>query len=97
MSVPNQMIGGPASHCLEVQMIRKRGRTPLLFLIALIFVSLQSLILANRTHAENHFWNDLGIVKIDEKLTAPSFRLKDLNGKEVKLEDHRGGKALHRI
>ena len=71
-------------------MIRKRGRTLLLFSIALIFVSLQSLILANRTHAENHFWNDLGIVKIDEKLTAPSFRLKDLNGKEVKLEDYRG-------
>ena len=61
-----------------------------LVLITWVFFSSYSLIFPNRTGAESHFWSDLGIVKIDEKLTAPSFALKDLNGKEVKLEDHRG-------
>ena len=61
-----------------------------LFLAVLILFSLHFVILLQRAHAEGHFWDDLGIVRIDEKLAAPSFRLKDLNGREVKLEDHRG-------
>ena len=61
-----------------------------LVLITWVFFSSYSLIFPNRAGAERHFWDDLGVVRIDEKLAAPSFRLKDLNGKEVKLEDHRG-------
>jgi len=75
---------------LEEQVIRKHDRTLSVSSVALIFVSLHSLILPTRTHADRHFWGDLGVVRIDEKLAAPSFTLKDLNGKEVKLEDHRG-------
>ncbi len=61
-----------------------------LVLITWVFFSAYSLIFPNRTDAEIHFWENLGVVRINEKLAAPSFRLKDLNGKEVKLEDHRG-------
>jgi hypothetical protein len=60
------------------------------FRLLLSFVFLHSPILPNRVHGDNHFWDDLGVVKIDEKLMAPTFTLRDLNGKEVKLEDHRG-------
>jgi peroxiredoxin len=71
-------------------MVGKYARTLSLFLVALFSVFLISLLLPNRIHADNHFWGGLMIVKIDEKVTAPSFTLKDLSGKEVKLEDHRG-------
>ncbi len=71
-------------------MVGTYARILSLLSIALILFSLQSLVLANRAHGENHFWSHLGIVKIDEELKAPSFSLKDLDGREVKLEDHRG-------
>jgi len=75
---------------MKEHVIVKPGRTFSLFSVALIFFFVHSLILPNATNAERHFWENLGVVRIDEKLAAPSFRLKDLNGKEVKLEDHRG-------
>jgi peroxiredoxin len=78
------------SNYLEGRVVRKQWRSFSFFSFALMFVSLHYFVSLNRANAESHFWNELGIVKIDEKLTAPSFRLKDLNGKEVKLEDHRG-------
>jgi peroxiredoxin len=34
--------------------------------------------------------NELGIIGFDEKIEAPDFKLKDLNGQEVRLKDHRG-------
>ncbi|MFQ6079075.1 MAG: redoxin domain-containing protein, partial [Thermodesulfobacteriota bacterium] len=71
-------------------MTRKYTSILLPFSIALIPVFLNFLILPNRAHADSHFWGALAIVRIDEKLVAPSFTLKDINGKEVKLEDHRG-------
>jgi peroxiredoxin len=45
--------------------------------------------LLNGTDAETHFWDELGVVRINERVKAPSFTLRDLNGKEVKLEDQR--------
>ena len=78
------------SHFLGEQMIGKRGRTFSLFLVFLIFVSLYFPIVPNRVHGDNHFWGDLRIARIDEKLTVPTFTLRDLNGKEVRLEDYRG-------
>lgn len=71
-------------------MVGKHARTLSLFLVILFSVFLNPLILPSRAHADGHFWGKLQVVKIDEKLTAPSFTLKDLNGKEMKLEDHRG-------
>jgi len=71
-------------------MVKKHGRNLLLFCITFISVFLNSLILPNRPDASRHLWGELGIARIDEKLVAPSFTLKDLNGKEMKLEDHRG-------
>lgn len=71
-------------------MVGKHGRTFLLFLVPLFFVLLLSLIGWNRAHTDGHFWTELGVVKFDKELRAPTFTLKDLNGKEVKLEDHRG-------
>jgi len=84
------VIGDYSSNYLEGKVVRKQWRSFSFFSFPLIFFSLLCFVSLNRAHAENHFWKYLGIVKIDEKLTAPSFRLKDLNGKEVKLEDHRG-------
>jgi thiol-disulfide isomerase/thioredoxin len=33
---------------------------------------------------------ELGIIKLNQKIKAPNFALEDLNGNEVKLEDFRG-------
>jgi peroxiredoxin len=52
--------------------------------------SLHYPVLPKGANAENHFWDNLAVVKVDEELKAPSFTLKALNGKEVKLEDYRG-------
>lgn len=71
-------------------MAGKHGKTLLLFSVALFFVFLSSLIGLNQAHADRHFWGELGVIKLDKKLTAPTFTLRDLNGKGVKLEDHRG-------
>jgi cytochrome c biogenesis protein CcmG/thiol:disulfide interchange protein DsbE len=69
---------------------RKHGRTLPLFGISFIYLFLISVILPSLAFADRHYWADLEIARIDEKLVAPNFTLKDLNGKEVKLEDHRG-------
>ncbi|NIS60488.1 MAG: redoxin domain-containing protein [Proteobacteria bacterium] len=71
-------------------MVGKHARTFSLFLVTLFSVFLNPLILPSRVHADGHFWGALAIVRIDEKLMAPSFTLKDLNGQEMKLEDQRG-------
>jgi peroxiredoxin len=71
-------------------MVRKYKKVFSLFSVTLIFISFHFFILLSRAKGHRHFWGDLGIVRIDEKFTAPSFTLKDLNGEEVKLEDHRG-------
>jgi peroxiredoxin len=60
------------------------------FSVVLIFLSLSCLTLPNKTDAKSHFWNDLWIIKFEKMEQAPSFRLKDLDGEEVTLEDHRG-------
>ncbi len=53
------------------------------------FLFLNSLLL-NQAEAKDHFMEALGIFELDEKIEAPDFTLKDLNGKEVKLKDYRG-------
>lgn len=61
-----------------------------MFSVALIFLSLYCLTIPNKTSAKSHFWNALFIVKFEKREQAPHFTLKDLNGEEVTLEDHRG-------
>jgi peroxiredoxin len=78
------------SNYLEGRVVRKQWRSFSFCSFVLFFLPLHYFVSLNRANAESHFWNDLGIVKFDEKLKAPSFTLRDLNGKEVKLEDHRG-------
>lgn len=58
-------------------------------IIILVLASVFGLV-SEGTKADRHFWTALGIIRLDEKLKAPSFTLKNLNGTEVKLEDHRG-------
>lgn len=71
-------------------MEEKHGRVFSLFSVVLIFLSLSYLTIPNKTSAKSHFWNALFIVKFEKREQAPHFTLKDLNGEEVKLEDHRG-------
>lgn len=68
----------------------KHRRVFSLFSVVLIFISLCFLILTNTTKAKIDFWTALFIVQFEKKEQAPHFTLKDLNGKEVKLEDYRG-------
>jgi peroxiredoxin len=75
---------------VEGRVVKQRRRNFSLFSVALIILSLHCLALLKRANAKSHFWNDLAVVKVDEELKAPSFALKDLSGKEVKLEDYRG-------
>ncbi len=55
-----------------------------------IFLLTAFLISAGQGCTDGHFMEDLGLVTFDEKIEAPDFALKDLNGQEVKLKDHRG-------
>jgi len=68
----------------------KQRRVFFLFSVVLIFLSLYCLTLPNKTNAKSDFWNELWIVTFEKMEHAPSFKLKDLDGEEVTLEDHRG-------
>jgi len=65
------------------------GRGFSVFSVTLILFLVFSLFLLNGTDAETHFWDELGVVRINERVKAPSFTLRDLNGKDVKLEHQR--------
>lgn len=56
----------------------------------LVFLFLNSFVLLSQAGADAHFMDELGIIGFDEKIEAPDFALKDLNGQEVKLKDHLG-------
>ncbi len=56
------------------------------FAILLLTVSVS----VNQGDAETDFMEELGIIQFNEKIQAPDFALKDLNGQEVKLRDFRG-------
>lgn len=71
-------------------MIGKAGRTFSLLILAAHFLASYFLVLPDRTDAKGHFWDELGIVRFNERIKAPTFTLKDLDGREVTLEDHRG-------
>ncbi len=51
---------------------------------------MNSFFLLNFAYADGHFMDALGIVALNGKIPAPEFTLKDLNGREVSLKDHRG-------
>ncbi len=62
----------------------------LLFIIGGILLSLKPNILSERANAGTHYADALGIVMYKKKVNAPSFALKDINAKEVRLDDLRG-------
>ena len=61
-----------------------------IFSICSIFVLLNSSIFLSRVDASDHYMDSLSIVRFNEKVKAPNFTLKDINGEEVKLMDYRG-------
>lgn len=71
-------------------MIGKARRTLSLLIVVAHFLASYFLILPDRASARGHFWDELGIVRFNERIKAPTFTLKDLDGREVTLEDHRG-------
>jgi peroxiredoxin len=56
----------------------------------LVFLLLNLFALSGQSWAGDHFMEELGIVQFDEKMQAPDFTLKDLNGATVNLKDQRG-------
>ncbi len=71
-------------------MIKKHERVFSIFSIGLVFVLLNSSVFLSRVDASDHYMDSLSIVRFNEKVKAPNFTLKDINGEEVKLEDYRG-------
>ena len=61
-----------------------------LFSLTIVIVFLNSYIFEDRASGETHFIESLSLIRIDEKIKAQNFALKDLNGNEVHLEDYRG-------
>jgi peroxiredoxin len=61
-----------------------------LFSLALVFVFLNPLVFGDQARGETHFIESLSLIRIDEKIMAQNFSLKDLNGNVVHLEDYRG-------
>ncbi len=47
-------------------------------------------IFLDQAYGDVHYMEELGIVKFNERVKAPAFELKDLNGTEVELEDFSG-------
>ncbi len=47
-------------------------------------------IIRDRAHGGTDYMKELAIVRFDEKIKAQNFILKDLDGNDVSLEDHRG-------
>jgi peroxiredoxin len=61
-----------------------------LFSLALVFVFLNPLVFGDQARGETHFIKSLSLIRIDEKIKAQNFTLKDLNGNVVHLENYRG-------
>jgi peroxiredoxin len=64
-----------------------------MFLISSIFfvaILLNPLVLSGKAEADGHFMEALGIMQFDEKIEAPDFSLKNLNGTDVGIKDYRG-------
>jgi thiol-disulfide isomerase/thioredoxin len=70
--------------------MKKIGKYFHLFLIVLLLFFLNPYIFKERARAETHFMESLALVRFDEKVKAQNFALKDLNGNELHLRDHRG-------
>ena len=70
--------------------MKKYGRNLHLFSLTIVIVFLNSYIFEDRARGETHFIESLSLIRIDEKIKAQNFALKDLNGNEVHLEDYRG-------
>ena len=70
--------------------MKKYGRNLHLFSLTIVIVFLISYIFEDRARGETHFIESLSLIRIDEKIKAQNFALKDLNGNEVHLEDYRG-------
>ena len=60
------------------------------FYLFLILVSMAALFVENRTYADSHYMEELGIVRFEEKIKTQNFILKRLDGNEVSLKDYRG-------
>jgi thiol-disulfide isomerase/thioredoxin len=71
-------------------MMKKHERVFSIFSIGLVFVLLNSSVFLSRVDASDHYMDSLSIVRFNKKVKAPTFTLKDINGKEVKLMDYRG-------
>jgi len=59
-------------------------------LFLLLFLFMNTSILSNHAEADGHFMDALGIIEPRERVQAPDFTLKDLNGSKVRLRDYRG-------
>lgn len=70
--------------------MREHRRISWIFSITLVLFLSNPLIFSVQADADIHYMGELGIIKLDDKIKAPDFALKDLNGKELTLEDFRG-------
>jgi len=70
--------------------MKKYGRKLNLFALTIVIVFLNSYVFEDRARGETHFIKSLSLIKLDEKIKAQNFVLKDLNGNVVRLEDFRG-------
>ncbi len=70
--------------------MRQRARTLSIFVTVLGSLFLNAHIFLDQAHGNVHYMEELGIITLNEKIKAPAFKLRDLNGMEVELEDFRG-------
>ena len=68
----------------------KYGRNLHLFALTIIIVFLHPYVFEDRARGETHFIESLSLIRIDEKIMAQNFSLKNLNGNVVHLENYRG-------
>ena len=74
-------------------MTRKMTKSTKIFLaipVLLTLFFLHASFSGNRAHGETDYMEELSIIRFDEKVKAQNFILKNLNGREVSLEDYRG-------
>lgn len=72
-------------------MTRHNHRKPLpTVLVCLVILAMGYLFFLTQACADANLMEDLGIVEFEDKLKAPDFTLKDLNGQKASLKDFRG-------
>jgi thiol-disulfide isomerase/thioredoxin len=76
---------------MESESVIRNHRGKIFLISSIPFVAvLLYLVLPGKAGADDHFMDALGIMRFDEKIEVSGFSLKNLDGRDIGLNDYRG-------